>query len=84
LVADEDSEMDESDRRLLRAGIERDVRELSEISAKRVADGKETVVWFGTPEAFEAEVQRRLNGSPGYRRTRLQGTDGRWGPWEPF
>jgi hypothetical protein len=70
-----------SDRQLLRAGIGRDVRELSESSARNVAEGKESVVWFGTPEAFEAEVQRRLDGSPGYRVTRLQGTDGEWGPW---
>jgi hypothetical protein len=96
VLANEDSKTDEPDRQLLRAAIERDVRELSrtsvfwaKISARGgsrpgVADGEGRVVWCGTPEAFEAEVQRRLDGSPGYRMTRLQGTDGRWGPWEPF
>jgi hypothetical protein len=64
------SDLFQSDADVLRAGVERDVTELG---------GS-----FSDPVAFRAEVRRRLDGSPGHRRTRLQNEDGTWGGWEPF
>ena len=72
----------------LRVGIERDVRELAEISTKRVLEGREKVVWFDTEGKVAAEVQRRIDemhgAKPQFRWTRMQREDGTWGGWEPF